>query len=331
MSTGIANAKVADQSKENADTTPLRVSFYWENDGAVALKPNHNTDRHYTSGVGLSLTYQIKGAELGEDNAAPEGSAWGLLAGHEIYTPDNLLANPPDAQDRPYAGYAYLGGFWQRQQGDHLDHLQLNLGVVGPSARGEEVQTWVHDTFTGDDPQGWDNQLADEFAAQFTYRHKYRHKLPGFDPRQTDWDHQIIPYAALNLGTVERSAEAGAIYRLGFKLPDDFGPDQLHDIGSFTASPELEPGWSAYGFARVSGRYVEWNTFLEGSYAEDPSPSVSAEPWVGEGQVGVAVAYRGPHCQVELVYGQTYLTREFEEQDDDNGYGGLTLRWSSSF
>lgn len=323
----------ASTAATDAADAPFRLTLYWENDSTF-LQENHRTDRHYTSGVGASLAMQPAWADgLAEAlGLQADATAAGVMFGHEIYTPDDLLINPPNATDRPYAGYLYGGLFWQRERHHHLDHAQLDLGVVGPSARAEEVQKWIHNNFAGDEPQGWDSQLADEFAAQFSYRRKYRYDLPGFDASTTDWAHQVLPYAELNLGTVHRNIAAGATYRLGVRLPDDFGPDRFRDIGSFTSDPDDEPlGWSAYGFARAAVRYVQWNTFLDGNYDQNPSPQVSRLPWVAEAQAGIALNYRVQAHRFGLIYSQTWFSHEFRAQQADDSIGQLTLQWSASF
>ncbi len=333
--------------------TFVRLSAYWENDGAVALKPWHATDRHYTNGFGGTLTWQSDTAGDLLDRFLPDsdGAAFGVGFGHEIYTPANLLRNPPAPDDRPYAGYLYGSAFVQRQVDDadvsHFDALRLDLGVVGPSAHAKGIQTAIHDTFTGDDPSGWSSQLGDEFTAQLQYQRKLRVEAGGFTLGDTHFDGQLIPLAELNVGTVRRDVGASVMYRLGVNLPDDFGPDQLRDVQSLTGNPTghatasghplgddfdgRRGTWSVYGFGRLGGRYVEWNTFLDGSYSRNPSPSVDKEPWVGEAEAGFVIGYvRGTHS-FELGYATTWLTDEFEQQSGRDSYASVNLRWAWTY
>ena len=328
-----------------AQRTPHRWAGYWENDGALVLKPWDASDRHYTNGVGASLTWQSPTAgKFWEDFLGlPEvpGVAAGLVFGQEIYTPADLLRAVPDAADRPYAGYAYGGLFVQREQNNHLDHLQLNLGVVGPSAIAKQTQTLIHDNFAGDDPSGWSSQLRDELAAQLIYRHKVRIDVPWLDgPGQSGIKAQVIPYGEVNLGTVHRDVAGGATLRWGVNLPDDFGPGRLRDVASFTGTRDggehplgvLDADqWSVYGFARLAGRYVEWNTFLDGSNYRDPSPAVSKEPWLGEAELGLSVGWEYEEHRLEVVYSNTWLTRSFETQSQDDSYASLAVQWSVGF
>ncbi|MEM1445414.1 MAG: lipid A deacylase LpxR family protein [Planctomycetota bacterium] len=331
----------------------FRIAINWENDGAVFLKPFHATDRHYTNGMGATLTWQPQFAADVLDALLPDsnGAAFGLGIGHEIHTPENLLLDPPDPDDRPYAGYLYGSAFLQRQVNDedfsHYDLFRLDLGVLGPSAQAQPIQTAIHDTFTGDDPSGWDSQLGDEFTAQLQYQRKLRVDAGGFELGDTRFDGQLIPIAELNLGTVRRDVGASVMYRLGLHLPDDFGPDQLRDVQSLTGDPRAHARrsghplgddfmtgrgvWSVYGFGRLGGKYVEWSSFLDGNYRRDPSPSVSKEPWVGEAEAGVVVGYvRGPHS-FELGYATTWVTDQFEGQEGRLSYASLNFRWAWAF
>ena len=327
------------------NNTPHRWAVYWENDGALVLKPWDPSDRHYTNGVGASLTWQSPTAgKFWKDFLglpAAQGTAAGVVFGQEIYTPTDLLRTVPDALDRPYAGYAYGGLFVQRECNNHLDHLQLNLGVVGPSALARQTQVTIHDTFAGDDPGGWSSQLRDELAAQLTYRHKVRIDLPWLDgSAESGIKAQVIPYGEVNLGTVHRDVAGGATVRWGLNLPDDFGPGRLRDVASFTGTRNgaghplgtLDADqWSVYGFARLAGRYVEWDTFLDGSNYRDPSPALSKEPWLGEAELGLSVGWECENNHVEVVYSTTWLTRSFETQRQDDSYASLAVQCTVGF
>lgn len=325
----------------------FRLAAYWENDGAFVLKPLGETDRHYTNGVGVSLTWDSPSAEAFVTDTlglSADGVALGLIFAQEMFTPDDIETETPDPDDRPYAGYLYGGVYLQREHDDVLDDVQLNLGVVGPSALAEPVQEAIHDFFSADDPGGWDFQLDDEPAIQLTYRRKWRFDV-FTEELGADWGAQVVPYGELNVGTVHRNVGGGATFRLGYHLPDDFGPGRLRDPGSFTGGQRDnatgnprhplgrldDRGWSVYGYARVAGRYVEWNTFLDGSNFQDPSPSVSKEPWVGEAEAGVSAAYQSGRHRFSATYSTTWLTREFEDQGVDDSYAALSLTWTLAY
>lgn len=310
---------------------PASLSLFFENDGTFT-RPNHNSDRHYTSGQGFAVArHQHGGDELADRlGVSADATALGLTLVQQIFTPDNIGPAFPDPDDRPYAGYLYLGGYWQREKNNVFDHVELDLGVVGPSSLAEPAQEWIHDLSNDPDPD-WTTQLGDEFAYNLTLRRKWRMTLwgeagvePGAEYQPAAWGLQLIPEVGLDVGNVYRRVNAGGTLRFGFNLPDDFGPARLIDPGSATGQPVQ--GLSTYAFVKGIGRYVEWNTFIEGSNERNPSRSVSLEPWVGEIGGGFAVDWRRGNWTFNATYQQIYFSREFEEQTTDDGLGAIALR-----
>lgn len=330
---------------------PMTLRLYWENDGAFQ-DPLDSYDRGYTNGIALTLDHQplwaqqlldyMPFADTFSQNHGRPNTAAGYILGQQFYTPRNIMATAALPGDRPYAGYLYGGVYWQRQadyqrrdDASVFDHFEINLGVVGDSSLAEDVQTWVHDNFLGDDPNGWDNQLRDEFAYQFYYRRKWRFDTGEYSlPLLGDVETQLIPQAGIALGSVHRYAEAALTARIGYRLPDDFGPGRLNDLRSATARHDpatAEQGWSWYAWLRVGGRYVEHNTFLDGSNHENPSPSIDKEPLVGEAQFGLAISYHDGPYTLGFTWGITYLTDEFDAPTGSNADDGTTSYGTMTF
>ncbi len=311
---------------------PYAVTFMWDNDGGL-IRPG-GTDRHYTNGLLATLAHQpaladqiVKG--LGLNHTA---TAVGYHVGQLMFTPKDITRLVPDPSERSYAGYLFGGFYFQREQGNQLDHLQFDVGLVGPRSGAEDLQTGVHRVANGKDPEGWDGQLEDDFTYQFTYRKKWRILL---DSEEGNWmDTQLIPQIGFSVGNVYRQAEAAATLRIGTNLPDDFGPGRVNDIAAATGMRRtLEArqngarkwGWYAYGKAGV--RYVEHNLFLDGPDRNTgPDTTVESEPVVGEFSAGIH-AYRrfSNNWGLELGFAQTLLTDEFRGQDTLDGYGSLLV------
>ena len=317
---------------------PVQFSIFFENDGSF-VRPNHNSDRHYTSGQALHIAGPVDPIFDTRAHQVPSTrDAAGFVFVQQIYTPDDTDREVPDPEDRPYAGFLYGGLFYQRQHYnlngiDTLDHVQLDLGIVGPSSLAEEAQSEVHRLTNDPDPMGWDFQLGDEPQVQLNLRRQWRIDLlneplnptaPDADPGWfNDLGLQLIPEVSLDIGTAKRRANAGAYLRFGTNLPDDFGPTRLTAPGSATGVPVR--GLSQYLFVGVVGRYVEWDTLLDGSYARDPSPSVEREPWQAEATLGAAIEWDEGPWNFKFTYSQTFLTRDFEEQVTDDGYGSIAV------
>lgn len=304
---------------------PFTVHAYLENDG-VLFKPNATSDRWYTSGIRLVFTHEPECAAavgewldwfpLGGTGEARHG--FGYAIGHKIFTPRHIQPSVPESNDRPYAGWLYGSFIFDRGNDTVTDRFEIDLGVVGPSAQGEQMQNAIHDIFGADDANGWDDQIGDEFGFDFLYTRKW--KLVLNEPNGGGgFGAELIPSAGFVVGNVNRRLDAGALLRVGMNLPDDFGPGRVDDpVAAFGQWPK---DFGFYGFVRVGGHVVEHDLFIQGNTWRDGSPSESKERLWGELQVGAFVYC---HC-LQIGYAQTFETRRFEDQDGAHGFGMWTI------
>ena len=299
---GTANAKEAFQA-------------YVENDSRM-LKPNHKTDRHYTHGTKLVYLTQpgwqwledFSQWHFAEDDQAVD-TAIGYFLGQHIYTPDHpdqpWKRNP---KDRKYAGWLYVGLFAQRATDDMMDHVELNVGVIGPSSQAQSVQESIHELLDSSKPRGWDDQIGDEPAADFTFMRQQRLMDGWLAPTEST---DVIAEYGFTAGSVHRHLQAGVTFRYGYNLGKTFIPGRL-ELPSGASSLRAEPVQSTYLFTRFAGKAIEYNRFLTG---------LDHEPFMGEFQIG-AVYKRN---RLEVGYSQTFYTQEFEEQSGVDSIGAVTV------
>jgi hypothetical protein len=158
--------------------------------------------------------------------------------------------------------------------------VEIDLGLVGPSALGREVQTGWHKLIGAPQPVGWQNQIPNEPAFLVSYLAKSKHAL-GSRP---EFDLELIPHGGATLGTVMTLARGGGILRLGRHMTG-FGPDTIEPGGAMLQNMrrDIEPGRSHgmewYVFAGLDHRLVAHNIFLDGTVFRD-SPSVRRRPHV---------------------------------------------------
>lgn len=290
------------------------LSFYLENDSRF-LKPNGNTDRHYTNGGKLVYLTQPDWEWLNDfsqwhfaEDGQPADSAVGFFLGQHIYTPD--YCDEPQKrhpEDMRYAGWLYTGMFVQRATADKLDHVELNAGVIGPSSHAEQTQNCIHDLINSNEAVGWDGQIEDEFAMDAMYMRQQRFTEGFLKPTEhTD----VIGEYGFTVGSVNRLAQAGLTFRYGYNLGGSFGPGRLSVPSGISTLRQKSKTF--YGFIRTGGKLVEYNRFLTG---------LTHEPFVGELQAGV-VYQTG---RFEFGYSQTFFTRAFEEQHGKDSFGAFTV------
>jgi lipid A 3-O-deacylase len=293
-------------------------TMYVENDGTF-IKPLYRTDRHYTDGVKLAFTHQPDVNFLKDysqwngfgQNDGQVSTALGYFFGQNLYTPDH--ADDPakrNKHDMVFAGWLYGGIFAQRASENQMEHLELNMGMIGPAASGGEVQSFIHDHIGAADPKGWENQLGDEFETDVTWLKRQRVAEQYF--KRTENFDSHLEYGA-TVGTLHRNANLGIIFRYGINLPNDFGPGRLEAPASACIEKPAEVQ-TAYIFTRVGGKLVQYDRFLSG---------LETEPAVALLQVGVVYRYKS----LEISYSETFLTREYKEQGSTDSYGAINLMW----
>ena len=228
-----------------------------------------------------------------------------------MYTPDHVDDPAKRVKhDMVFAGWMYGGIFAQRASENQMEHLELNMGMIGPVASGGEVQGFVHHFMGVAEAKGWDNQLKDEFETDVTWLRRQRVDEQYF--KRTENFDAHLEYGA-TVGTLHRNANLGIVFRYGMNLPNDFGPGRLEAPASACINKPAEVQ-SAYIFTRIGGKLVEYNRFLTG---------LTTEPAVGQLQIGAVYRYKS----FEMSYSQTFLTREYKEQGSTDSYGAINLTW----
>lgn len=284
------------------------------------------TDRNYTNGLRLSWlsgTHEPAGIAAvladfvtGEDENALMRRGWAL--GHQIYTPENVDAAMPLPEQQPYAGYLYGEYALVLEQSDTVDQFALQLGVIGPSAGGEQLQNGWHSALGGDEAQGWDNQIDDTPGLTVSWDRQWRN---GFDIGLDGYEFDITPAFGASLGTVQTQARAGLLARFGHDLKDDYGPPRVRPTraGSGYFIPDDDFSW--YAFAGIEAQANAHNIFLDGSPFRDGDPQVSSRPFTQDIQAGIVTQF----ARVRVTYTYVYRTERFKEQEDPQVFGVLSL------
>lgn len=316
---------------ESAQTEPAqtgRITIIEEND---ALMPSP-TDRWYTQG--LEMRYLSPPMSAGADafalpallDPAPVNERrFELLVGQVIFTPANLTLNPPDPTDRPYAGWLYAGaGLYEESGHRSLDHFELDVGVVGPAALGEQVQNGFHSLLNSlgqsEYQAAWGYQLANEPGVVVSYEHKWRFDMPIGAGLSVD----AIPEVGGTVGNVYTYGEASTMLRLGENLNADYGPTRIRPAlsgGSWFDPSQLTGPFGWYVFVGGQGRAVASDIFLDGNSFVS-SPWVQKYPFVADLSGGVSLFWTDL-ARVDFVL--TWRSKEFIGQSSPDRYGGVNV------
>jgi hypothetical protein len=238
---------------------------------------------------------------------------------HGVFTPADHTATTVIGNDRPYAAVLLLGAGYNARRSDSTMHsTQLRLGMVGPSAKGEQLQNGLHKIIGVNEYRGWGNQLRDEPLLQLLHE---RLRRVRFGATPFDLESDLIGHWGGSLGNFATYANAGAEWRFGRNLSTDFGTDPLRADGENVARGDAPPqrlAWHA--FVSFDLRVVAHDVTLDGNTWKD-SHGVQKKRWVADLGYGVAVV----HGSWKLVLSQYLRTREFYGQRHRSLFGTLTL------
>ena len=303
----------------------------WEND-RFAFPARETTDARYTNGIRFTLARnEARNWErvdaFGEwwriwsplaRDERPHTTTSALVVGQTFFTPSVITSFDPDPRDRPYAAFTYAGlhldvtedataeaGAYSRLQ----HSFDLNLGVFGPPAVAEEVQTGVHVIVRAGNPKGWSHQIYTEPAVALAYQSR---ALVG-------WHFfGLVPQIGAMVGTAQTYAHGGLAARLGWNLSG---------FPALLIRPTVEPedtgrrSWEAGVMAGVEGRAFAHNAFLDGSLFQG-GPSVPSEALVGDFTAGATLRLE----DWRLTY--TYVRRS-PEIAGDSPFAGIYQNYGS--
>lgn len=246
----------------------------------------------------------------------------GILFGQHIYTPADIQEYDLIENDRPYAGYLYAGLALHSKTDTILDTMEVTIGIVGPEAFAEFSQNTVHELRNIATAKGWDNQLHNEPTLQLSWQRKWRFYQGRI---HTVIDHDLIGHAGLTVGNVRVAVNTGFEFRLGYRIPKDFGSDVIR-TGAGVSTPALKAstdGKKPFGMHLFAGAQIEGvahDIFLDGNTFES-SPSVDKEKKVATLSGGLALNFG----RYKFTYRHIYRTRQFTHQKQDQIIGSLTL------
>jgi lipid A 3-O-deacylase len=263
-----------------ADEDPARWYFRMDNDFFF------HTDRWYTSGLRLA---RVK-----------DGIEWGIV--QEIYTPEAKYLSPT-LQDRAPAGRLYASVSQHVQHENTFDSFEIDAGVRGPSALGEQFQNAAHDIVTSGVKVDWSRQLPDAFDGSVivvrtqTFGGGLRGHVGGVVGSQVSFAHLGVEWRIGN-------ADAPSSPMMRFAATPPFN-------GNLT-------GFSGYIGASVRG--VARNELLSKNYYTF-GPDLEKKREVTRVAGGLSWAESWGSVALDLVED----SREFEGQRKNQAFGSLAL------
>jgi lipid A 3-O-deacylase len=323
---------------QTASEAPLKsFTLYWENDSVTGA------DQDYSNGLKLTWSQPYQGDARSHGGlklkdwafrllpflSAPDASkATASSIGQFIYTPKNTERSDLIVNDRPYAGYTFLGFGFISKTDDVRHFWEIDLGVVGPLSLAEETQNGFHDLIRVHHAEGWDHQLGNEPGLEAVYEVKWQY---GTGKNRYGLGADLIPHLGFAIGNIAIAAKTGVELRFGWFMPEDFGNCPIRsacEAGLVTSDqPGVPTGASRknfgfHFFTAVEGRAVLRDIFLDGNTFRD-SHRVDKEIYVGDLMGGIAMNYG----RVKASYAIVLRSPEFKQRKDNHAFGTITLSY----
>lgn len=276
------------------------AQFMWSNDFVF------DTDYYFTNGFEFEVTSSwakdIPVNRICIPTSQKYTDLYGVTLIQHIFTPVEKfdLEKQMDG-DRPFAAYLMLG--LKKKSLNKTKGLSLiseiQLGVLGPAALGEETQDAIH-RMTGNSAElnGWENQISNSLAINYLAKiSKTLYSTGWLDIYAKGKGAFGIPYTYLQID--------GGI-RVG--LFDEF-PQEFEMLS--------KKKFYVYAFAEIYERLVGYNATLQGGLFSSSTYTIQdINHLVGGYRLGISFT----HNFLKLELATTYNSPEFE--------GGLSHKWA---
>jgi len=245
---------------------------------------------------------------------------------HQMYTPQDFESSLLIKEDRPYAGYLYLQTSLHQSKNSTLKSLSLQVGVVGPSSKMQEVQELIHSLIGSPDPQGWQYQLKDEFIFQLNYAQKKYYNLDNIF--KYGYNASIIPEFGIELGNASIKAYTSALFRWGKNVPKDYGSFVM-DNSNYSKIPlnikqnGENKKWRYYLNVGLKTNLIARDIFLDGNSFQE-SHSVEKNNFLLDITYGLSFAYK----RFGIDYIRRHSSKAFKTQDGYYSYGSLLFSYN---
>jgi len=293
----------------SAQTYKNEFGFKSDNDSYLA----QGSDRYYTNGLFIDYRRAMDQSKL---KNGLEKKIYEISAGQKMYNPISGYAPDPAKQDRPFAGYLYVGGAlsWFHSNESVLK-TSVEIGTTGPNSLAEDGQELLHNTVGFYDLDGWQYQIKNEMAVNLSAQYtKLLHRTSS-----NSIDFTFDGYA--NVGTTFSGAGAGILFRAG-------GINQLFNSAYTNAVIGHNPKTKTlvkreiFFYAKPQLNFVAYDATVQGSMFDNNSPvTFGVKPIVFAQQVGFNYSSQ----RFTFDFGMLFKTKEIKSSAKAHQYGSISM------
>ena len=279
--------------------------FQSDNDSYLA----QGSDRYYTNGLFLNYRFAARPSDMHPDL---EKKVVELSAGQMIFNPRSGFRPDPETQDRPFAGYLYVGAAmnWFKKD-EQMFRASVQIGTTGPNSLAQDGQELLHRTFGFYETAGWAYQIKNEAAVNASVQ--YVRLLQRAANTKTDFSFE----GYVNAGTTFSGAGAAVLFRAG-NLEQLFNSASYYSRVGFAAQ---QPRNELFFYAKPQLNVVAYDATIQGSMFSNNSPvTYGVKPLVFSQQVGVNYS----SGRLTLDFNATFKTREVKSSALAHQFGSLS-------
>ena len=288
------------------------ISFITDND----LYVSKTKDRYYTSGIFLSFKHLSK---IKKENQEKRIFEWQIS--HEMFTPYRAVVLSINEHDRPFASYLY-GSFGINRVYKNGRNLKttLQIGVLGPSAYGKELQDFIHDIYGFRKAVGWKHQIKDAFGFNFNTDYNQHLVKDASNHYDLTWVNSV------KLGTVYTNISSGFYARLGLKPLAKIANSIAYNTNLNDKNTSFKRETETFFYIKPTVRFAFYDATIQGSFLNTTS-EVTKEliPLVFNLEVGLKFTAN----RFNFGYVFHYSTDKINNLRKDNGniYGTIAIHY----
>lgn len=273
-------------------------------------------DRYYTNGLFLNYRYL---SENKKESLEKRIFQWQI--GHKMFTPNKPTVISINEHDRPFAGYLYGNfGITNVYKTNKILTSSVDIGVVGESAFGKELQNFIHRIYGLKTPSGWQYQVKDAFGINFGTEYI------SYIGKDSSEMYDISWVNTANIGTVFTDISSGFYGRIGFKPLQKLANSIAFKTNLNNENTSDVREIESFLFIKPTVKYVFYDATIQGSFLNSTS-EVTKEliPVVFNIEIGIKFTAN----RVHFGYVFNYNTSQSEGLKHTNGhkYGTIAIHY----
>jgi lipid A 3-O-deacylase len=289
-------------AQEQQDT-PTRLLRIYEDNDFLNIR-GRGTDDAYTNGTRIELFYtKKKPSRWFPDRAMPKAGdssvnvfGWGIM--ELMFTPDNITDPDYQPNDYPWSG-ALTATHTLYSYNPHKKYdfqTELVLGVMGPAACGEQIQTFVHRVIHYLRPEGWDHQFRNALLLNVNFTAEKQ--LASWGPHV-----EVILGARASGGTMLNGLAVYPLIRIGKLSPYFNGFLSQYSGSKKHAGSKRRNSPQAYFVIKPEEQLIFTNALLKGGlFTSNPNMTKGIRKGTGTTTLSSQPDQAGPASQAPQPY-----------------------------